>query len=224
MVARRYWVWVGTATGVALAAAIALLAPVADWYAALEGVLERNGLAKGLLIFGAASVVGMLLLVPAWIFPIAAGAAFGFGWGLAAAVAASTLAALAAFLIARYVIHDRIGQAARRDKSFAAVEKAVKRDPFKVVALLRMTPVLPSALKSYFLGLTSVDAIAYTAASALGMLPGLAVKVYIGHAGRDAFVGGGPLRWAMLAAGLAAALALALLVGRAARRLLRLDE
>ncbi len=100
----------------------------------------------------------------------------------------------------------------------------MKRDPFKVVALLRMAPVLPSALKSYFLGLTCVDAIAYTAASALGMLPGLAVKVYLGHAGRDAIIGGDPLRWALLAAGLAAALAFTLLVGRAARRRLRLDE
>jgi len=223
-VARRHWIWIGTAIAIALALAIALLAPVADWLAALEGVLERKSLAQGLLIFGAVSVIGMLLLVPAWIFPIAAGAAFGFGWGLAAALAASTLAALAAFLFARYLIHDRVGQAARREKSFAAVEKAVKRDPFKVVALLRMTPVLPSALKSYFLGLTSVDAIAYTAASALGMLPGLALKVYIGHAGRDALAGGDPLRWGLLAAGLAAALAVTLLVGRAARRRLQLDE
>jgi undecaprenyl-diphosphatase len=222
--ARRHWVWIGTAIGIALALGVALLAPVADWLAALEGVLERKSLAQGLLIFGAVSVIGMLLLVPAWIFPIAAGAAFGLGWGIVAAVAASTLAALAAFLVARYLIHDHVGRAARRDKSFAAVDKAVKRDPFKVVALLRMAPVLPSALKSYFLGLTCVDAIAYTAASALGMLPGITVKVYIGHAGRDAFSAGDPLRWALLAAGLAAALALALLVGRAARRLLRLDE
>ena len=224
MVAPRHWVWVGTALGVALAVAIALLAPVSDWLRALEGLLEREGLAQGLLVFGAVSVIGMLLLVPAWIFPIAAGAAFGFAWGLAAALAASTLAALAAFLVARYLIHERVGRAARRDKSFAAVDKAVKRDPFKVVALLRMTPVLPSALKSYFLGLTCVDAVAYAAASALGMLPGLAVKVYLGHAGRYAFSGGGPLRWALLALGLAAALAVTLLIGGAARRHLRLEE
>ena len=223
-VARRHWLWIGAALAVAFAAAIALLAPVPEWLAALEGLLERKGLVQGVLVFGAVSVIGMLLLVPAWIFPIAAGATFGFAWGLAAAAAAATLAALAAFLVARYLIHDAVGRAARRDKAFAAVEKAVKQDPFKVVALLRMTPVLPSALKSYFLGLTSVDAIAYTAASALGMLPGLIVKVYLGHVGRDAFSGGDPLHWAMLAAGLAAALALTLLLGRAARRRLRLDE
>jgi hypothetical protein len=116
---------------------------------------------------------------------------FGFAWGLAAALAASVAASLAAFLVGRYVIHDRIGRAARRDPSFAAVDAAVARDPFKVVALLRLSPVFPSALKSYFLGLTRIDAVAYTTASALGMLPGLAVKVYLGDAGRGALAGGG---------------------------------
>ncbi len=224
IVAQRRWVWIGAAMGVAVAVGIALAAPVPEWLDTLESLLEEKGLAQGLLIFCVVSVIGMLLLVPAWIFPVAAGAAFGFGWGLAAALAASILAALAAFLAARYLIHERIGRAARRDKSFAAVDKAVKRDPFKVVALLRMTPVLPSALKSYFLGLTRVDAIAYTAASALGMLPGLVVKVYLGHAGRHALSEGDPLWWALLAAGLAAALAVTLLVGRAARKRLKLEE
>lgn len=223
-IAKRHWIWVGTALGISLAVAIALLAPVKDWLAAFEGVLERQGLVQGLLVFGAVSVVGMLMLLPAWIFPIAAGAAFGFGWGLTAAIGASTVAALAAFLVGRYLIRDWVGRAAKRDKSFAAVDKAVKRDPLKVVALLRMTPVLPSALKSYFLGLTCVDAIAYTAGSALGMLPGILVKVYIGHAGREAVLGGGdPLRLAMLAAGLAAALAFTYFVSRAAHKRLRLD-
>ena len=223
-IVKGHWIWIATAVAVAIALAIAVFAPVADWLAEFEGVLERNGLAKGLFIFCAVSVVGMLLLVPAWIFPVAAGAAFGFGWGLPAAVVASTLAALAAFLIARYLVRDHIGRAAKRNKSFAAVEKAVKRDPFKVVALLRMTPVLPSALKSYFLGLTSVDAIKYTAASALGMLPGLAVKVFLGHAGRDALSGDDPLRWGLLAVGVAAALAFTYFISRAARKHLRLEN
>lgn len=221
-IARRHWIWGAAAAGVVAAALVALLAPVSDWLAAFEGILERRGLAQGLLVFGAISVAGMLLLVPAWMFPIAAGAAFGFGWGLAAAVVASTLAALAAFLIGRHVVRDWVGRAARKDESFAAVDKAVQRDPFKVVALLRLSPVLPSALKSYFLGVTKVDAAAYTAASALGMLPGLALKVYIGHAGRDALAGGGPLKWTLLALGVAATLAMAFFVGRAAKKRLGL--
>ena len=222
--ARRHWIWAATAIGIVAAALVALLAPIEDWLAAFEGILERQGLMKGMLVFAAISIAGMLLLVPAWIFPIAAGAAFGFGWGLAAALAASTFAALAAFLVGRHVIRGWVGRAARKDESFAAVDEAVQRDPFKVVALLRLSPVLPSALKSYFLGLTKVDTLAYAAASALGMLPGLALKVYIGHAGRDALAGGGPVKWTLLALGVAATLAMAVFAGREAKKRLGLGS
>lgn len=220
----RHRVWIVSAAGVAAAALLALVAPLHDWLDTLEDTLGQLGLVSGLLAFGAITIAGSLAMLPAWVFQIAAGAAFGFGWGLVAALAATLAASLCAFLIGRYALRDRVGRAARRDPSFAAVDKAVKRDPFKVVALLRMSPVLPSTLKSYFLGVTCVDAIPYTAASALGMLPGIAVKVYVGYAGRDALASGGPLKWALLGAGLLATLAMAFFIGRAARKRLRLDE
>ena len=217
---RRRWI-AGAAAMVAVGALIAAFAPLRDWTDGIEDAVENMGTVPGILAFCAVSVAGTLLMVPAWIFAVAAGAAFGLAWGFVAAMAAGTASALAAFLIARVVARERIERAARRDKSFAAVDKAVRREPWKMVALLRLSPVLPSGLKSYFLGLTCVDPVAYTTASALGMLPGIALKVYIGHAGRGA-LSGGPLKWALLAAGVAATIALALLVGRSVRRRLRL--
>ena len=98
----------------------------------------------------------------------------------------------------------------------------MRREPWKVVALLRMSPVLPSGLKSYFLGLTCVRPLAYTLATAVGTFPGLALKVYVGHAGRDVLQSGGPLKWTLLAAGVVATIAMATLVSRAARKRLRL--
>jgi uncharacterized membrane protein YdjX (TVP38/TMEM64 family) len=144
------------------------------------------------------------------------------GWGLFAALASSTLAALAAYLIARYVLRERLERAAKKNDTFAAVDKAVRREPWKVVALLRMSPVLPSGLKSYFLGLTCVRPLPYTLATAVGMLPGVALKVYIGHAGRDVLASGGPLKWTLLAVGVAATIAMATIVARMARKRLRL--
>jgi uncharacterized membrane protein YdjX (TVP38/TMEM64 family) len=217
---QRFW-W-GLAGAVLLAALAAILIPARDWTDSLERTLEDVGLVRGLLIFCAAYVVGTLLLVPAWIFPIAAGAAFGWGWGIVGAIASSTIAALAAFLIGRYVVRGHVERAAKRNETFAAVDKAVRKEPWKVVALLRLSPVLPSGLKSYFLGLTCVKTVEYTVASAAGMLPGLALKVWLGHAGRDAFGGGGPLKWALLALGIAAMVTMALVVSRAARKRLGL--
>lgn len=217
---RRTWIIAG---GVAvLLAAVALAAAAAGhaegWTDHLEDSLDQRGLFQGMLVFGAATLVGTLLMVPAWIFPIAAGAAFGFGWGLLAALAAQAVAAQCAFLVTRYVLRKRIERAAKRNKSFKAVDQAVKKDPWKVVALLRLAPVLPSGLKSYFLGLTCVGALDFATASVAGTLPSLALKVYVGHAGRDAIASGGVLQWSVLAAGALATIAIGVFVGKFARR------
>lgn len=200
----------------------ASLLPLRDWSSVLAATIEGMDPAAGMLVFCAVTVLASLLLVPAWIFPLLAGAVFGLGWGLLAALAASTLAALVAFLLARYVVRGRIETLARRSPAFKAVDQAVAREPWKMVALLRMSPVMPSGLKSYFLGLTRVALPAYAGASMAGMLPGMLLKVYIGSAGRGALRGGSVLDWSLLAAGVVATIALTVIIGRKVRARLRL--
>lgn len=213
---RRVW-WIG-GTFLAASALVAAAIPAHDWTDLLAYSLAGRNLAAALALFVAVYVAGTLLLPPSWLFALAAGVAFGFGWGVAASMVGSTLGALLAFLAARYAFRDRVERAARRNPVFGAVEKAVERAPFRVVALLRLTPVMPSSAKSYFLGLTRVRLAPYVAASALGMLPGNALKAYLGHAGRNVLTDGGPWTWAMLAAGLAGVAVMALGVGRIVRR------
>lgn len=208
-----------------LAAILALgasLLPLRDWSQVLEELIGRMNPVAGLLVFCAVAVTANLLLVPAWIFPLVAGAVFGLGWGLLAALASGTLSALAAFLLARYVLRGRIEKLARKSKSFKAVDQAVAKDPWKVVALVRMSPVMPSGVKSYFLGLTRVKLPDYAVASIAGMFPGVLLKVYIGSAGRGALNHGGPLKWSLLAAGIVATIALTVIVGRKVRSRLNL--
>ena len=209
------------AAGLAMLA-IGAVMPLEDWSHQLEQAIAGMGLAAGLAVFCAASVLGTLLLIPAWIFPLVAGAVFGMGWGLVAAMIAAVVSALAAFLLARYVLRGFFERAARRNKLFKSVDAAVKKDGWKVVALLRMSPVLPSGFKSYFLGLTRVRLTDYLTASAAGMLPGILLKVYVGTAGRGALTEGGALNWTIFAAGVAATVALTIIVGRKVRARLEL--
>ena len=217
---KRRWIILGGA-GLAMLALGAVM-PLEDWSHQLEQAIAGMGLAAGLAVFCAASVFGTLLLVPAWIFPLVAGAVFGMGWGLVAAMIAAVVSALAAFLLARYVLRALVERAARRNKVFKSVDGAVKKDGWKVVALLRMSPVLPSGFKSYFLGLTHVKLADYLAASAAGMLPGIVLKVYVGAAGRGAITEGGALNWTIFAVGVAATIALTMIVGRKVRAALKL--
>ena len=206
----------GAALLVALAAAALL--PLENWSLELVDWVSGLDFLTGFMVFVAAASVAALLLVPALFYAIPAGAVFGFGWGLVAAVAAALASATLAFLLARHGLRRRIERAARRSTTFKQVEAAVKKEAWKVVALLRLSPVMPSGAKSYFLGLMRVSLLDYVTATAAGMLPGLALKVYIGAAGRGALTEGGALNWSILALGIAASFGLAWLLGRRVRK------
>lgn len=66
----------------------------------------------------------------------------------------------------------QVATLARRNKRWASIDRAISRNGFKFVMLLRLSPLLPLAVSNYLYGLTSVDLGAYVAGSWLGMLPG----------------------------------------------------
>jgi uncharacterized membrane protein YdjX (TVP38/TMEM64 family)/membrane-associated phospholipid phosphatase len=216
----RRWLVIGAVVLLALFGAVLL--PLEDWSEVFEAAIGNMGFASALVVFCAVNVTGALLLVPGWIFAIAAGAVFGLAWGLAAATVSALAAALAAFLLGRYVMRRPLERAARRNATFKAMDAAVAEEGWKVVALMRMSPVMPTGIKSYFLGLTRIRLADYVSGSMAGMVPGILLKVYVGAAGRGAISEGGPLNWGMFAAGLAATIGLAFLVGRGARKRLKL--
>ena len=207
------WKWIGIAVALAAVVAAVSFLPLEVWMVSFEAGLESVGLASGIAIFIALNVVANLLMAPGWVFPVAAGAAFGMAWGFVAAISAATIGAIAAFLTSRHLLRGRFEKFVRSHATFKAFEKAVSSDGWKMVALLRLSPMFPSGLKSYFFGLTRIKLATYAGASFLGMLPGIALKVFIGAAGRDALEKG-PLGWTMLAAGIAATVIFAVLVRR----------
>jgi uncharacterized membrane protein YdjX (TVP38/TMEM64 family) len=69
---------------------------------------------------------------------------------------------------------------ASKNSKFKAIDAAIGRNGFKVVTLLRMSPLLPLAASSYLYGLTSVDLGSYVLGSWLGMLPGTVAYVAAG--------------------------------------------
>lgn len=71
------------------------------------------------------------------------------------------MAASIAFLIARYFARERILKLVEGNKKFLAIDKAIGANGFKVVTLLRLSPLLPFSLGNYLYGLTSVNFVPY---------------------------------------------------------------
>lgn len=144
----------------------------------------------GYAAFAVTYTVLEVLAVPAIPLTMTAGVIFGPIQGTMIVCASGTLAATIAFLIARYALREKILQLAKRNRRFAAIDKAIGRDGFKFVTLLRLSPLFPFAASNYLYGLTSVDLAPYVAGSFLGSLPGTYAYVSAGHVGKAVLDGG----------------------------------
>jgi uncharacterized membrane protein YdjX (TVP38/TMEM64 family) len=173
------------------------------------------------LVFGLLYVLAALLFFPASVLTITAGALFGLLLGTVMASTAATTSVALSFLVGRYLARDAVLRLARRHPRLAAVDRAVSADGWKVVALLRLTPAVSFALQNYLYGATGIRFGTCVLTSAVAMLPGTLLYVYMGALGREAVGAGSPAKWALLAVGLLATLALTVYITRLARRALR---
>ncbi|HEY6050968.1 MAG TPA: VTT domain-containing protein, partial [Thermoanaerobaculia bacterium] len=206
----------------AIAAALRFL-PVRDWAAAFQTRLAELGVA-GTLLFAAVYVLAALLLGPVWLLTIVAGLTYPLPAAIALVSAVSTFAAAAAFLIARHFARRRVEALAAKNARFAAVDRAIGAKGWRIVFLLRLSPLVPYALSNYFYGVTAVRFWPYVLASWIGMLPVTVLYVSLGAAGKAA-VGAAagtrprsPWEWGALGVGLAATIAVTVWVARVARR------
>ncbi|XP_048618664.1 uncharacterized protein LOC106411019 isoform X3 [Brassica napus] len=129
-----------------------------------------------------------ILAIPALPLTMSAGLLFGSLIGTIIVSISGTMAASVAFLIARYFARERILKLVEGNKKFLAIDKAIGENGFRVVTLLRLSPLLPFSLGNYLYGLTSVKFVPYVFGSWLGMLPGSWAYVSAGAFGRAIIV------------------------------------
>ncbi|MBI5248740.1 MAG: FAD-containing oxidoreductase [Desulfomonile tiedjei] len=175
-------------------------------------------------------VLAAVLFLPGSVLTLGAGFLFGVPEGLLTVWIGANLGAFAAFLVGRTIAREWVAQKVKGNAKFAAIDDALGREGFKVVLLLRLSPVFPFDFLNYALGLTKVSFRNYALASLIGMLPGTLMYVYFGSAARSLTevaagkVEGGFAGQAFFWGGLAATIAVALFVTRLARRSLKAAE
>ena len=222
-----------TKLAIRAAAVVALVAALLLFGQRVAGYLPEfsawvNGLGLwGPVVFVLGYAVATVAFIPGSLLTFAGGAIFGLGEGTAFVFAGASLGATGAFLASRYLVRGAVERRVAAEPRFAAIDRAVGREGFKIVVLLRLTPVVPFVLLNYALGLTRVKLSHYVGAF-VGMFPATLLYVYYGKVLGDVAevaagveVEQGWATWVASGVGLVATVAVLVVVTRIARRALR---
>ena len=176
---KRWLVWAALIVGVLVTFQFL---PIDEWLNALDIWIKSLGY-WGPLAFIVIYILATIFLLPGAAMTPLSGLLFGLGWGTLWAVIASNIGSNLAFLIGRYFARDAVAKMIEGNEKFAAIDKAVGSEGWKIVGLTRLSPVFPFVLLNYAYGLTSVKWVHFALASIAGMLPGTVMYVYFGSLG-----------------------------------------
>lgn len=205
----------GLAALAAVVAAYALL-PVAEWIEMFRAWIESLG-PVGWFVFMAVYAVAVFALVPGSFLTLAAGVAFGL-WGFPLVAGGAIMGAALAFLAGRYLVRDRVRGAISERPRLRAIDTAIGEEGWKIVALMRLSPLVPFSLQNWVFGATSVGFLPYFLATSFGILPGTLLYVWIGSLGGAAASAedADSLKFVFFGIGILATLIVTVLVGRKA--------
>ncbi|HQT40007.1 MAG TPA: VTT domain-containing protein [Acidocella sp.] len=181
----------------------------------------RNLGPLGWLIFIAAeAVVALVGILPASLLGIAAGAAYGITIGFITSALGILLGAIIAFSLSRSLARPFIASFVGRRAKLATLDHLLANDSWRLVALLRVSPVMPFSLTSYVLGLSGITLRAYIIGTTAS-LPALLGYVAIGKLGSTSLSSESHIHTTLLILSAAATLALTIHLSRLLSRALR---
>ncbi len=158
---------------------VSIIWPVAEWMQFFIVWVKASGV-WGIMAFAVIYILATVLFLPGSILTLGAGFIYGPYWGTLLVSPVSVLAAFIAFSLARGKLRPWVMAKVGGNKNFIAVDQAVGDQGFKIVMLLRLSPLFPFNFLNYMLGLTGVKAKSYVLASFIGMLPATFLYTYLG--------------------------------------------
>ncbi len=218
----------GSATSILF---VAILLAVMIRFGAHEQILlllqwfEAQG-AWAALLFILIMAAVVVLLLPGVLFTTGAGFVFGVVEGSIYVVTGTTLGAVLAFLLARYLFGQRARQFIMGRTRLRLVSDELTPHGWKIVLVTRLIPFFPSKISNYFFGLTPFSLRGYVGGSLLGFIPFSLHNVYLGSIAADISTLGernvdrSPLEWSLYGAGFVATIIAVVYLNRLARRAL----
>lgn len=182
----------GIARGVVAAGLIGAGAVAAWYWRGVFDPLEVTALLVGHplapLGFIALHMAASLFFVPRTVLAVAAGLVFGGWWGPVWAAFGSLAGAVAGFLVARHLYSGFVRRA--DPVRLRALLTRADNGGWRMVATVRLLPLIPHSLTNYAFGLTRVKLASYAFGSFLGQLPLTIAYADLGAAGGQAILGG----------------------------------
>jgi uncharacterized membrane protein YdjX (TVP38/TMEM64 family) len=209
---------------VALAATLYVF-PLADWVATWVDWARGKPVA-GAFVYILFVGIATVMFLPGSVAMMIGGFLFGFLPGTLFAVIAIPIGAQCAFEFGRWVARPWVQRKMADNQRMLAIEAALREQSFLIVVLTRLSLIIPFNVLNYAYGATAVKASTHFFATAVGMLPAVALYVYLGTLARDLgqILSGegtpGGIGYLILAAGIAAIVVVTWVIHRAASRAL----
>lgn len=190
-----------------------LLGMVAAWVSpervidAAEGLMSivRELGVGGAVLFAMVQVlVAVSGILPASLLGVGAGAIYGLVPGFLLAATSTLAGALVSFFLSRSLFRATVERLASHRPRLRNLDARIARDGWKLVCLLRASPIMPFSATSIALGLSAVGLREY-AIGTLASLPALCGYVFIGTLADSSLskwaTDASPIRWALLGIG-----------------------
>lgn len=158
----------------------------------------------GVVYFGVAYAIAEVLAIPAIPLTASAGYLFGPVVGTSVVLISASIAAAFSFAIGRTILRTYVEGVLEDYPNFAKIDRAIGKEGFKLMFLLRLSPLLPFALSNYLYGASSIDFSSFFFGTLFGFAPGTLAFVYSGYFGKELSGGAqGSYPWYIYAGGLA---------------------
>lgn len=141
----------------------------------------------GIFVYTSICFIATVLFIPGLFITLGGAFVFAcsFTYGTGIAIAAScvfigaSLGALVSFLVGRYLLRNCAKKMTKKYQMLEAIDSALGTKGFRIMFLLRLSPVIPFNVLNYFAGVTSMT-FKDNALSLFGILPGTILFVFVG--------------------------------------------
>ncbi|MEO1591269.1 MAG: TVP38/TMEM64 family protein [Cyanobacteria bacterium J06632_22] len=214
---RRKWFWGLCLGGLVLACCWRSLSLLLDPNRLLTYFDAIGTGVVGVSVFVLAHVLATCIGVPGTVLVVVGGAVFGLVWGTLWSLIGATLGAIAAFILARTLLHDWAVRRFGHRPLFQKINTVACDDALPCVLMVRFAPISPFNLVNFLFGLTKVPLSAYSLGTFIGITPGTMAYTWLGVTGVEALRGDGMEHLLLCLSILAVMSALPLLLKRYAK-------